>query len=146
LEEQFEQLRENPLHIEAVPGRKTDAKDCEWIADLLQHGLLKEVMYRWPYPGLHDLTRYPVEQRQSQCRVADRTQDLLEQANLKLVSVTSNALGVSGRQMLEAISRSALLSKPGYRPRALQRQLQSTRLSALSRVLLRRATASGCSW
>jgi hypothetical protein len=82
LEEQFEQLRENPLHIEAVPGRKTDAKDCEWIADLLQHGLLKEVIYRRPYPGLHDLARYPVEQRQSQCRVADRTQDLLEQANL----------------------------------------------------------------
>ncbi|HTV82392.1 MAG TPA: IS110 family transposase [Acidobacteriaceae bacterium] len=104
LEGQFEQLLVNPQHIKAVPGRKTDAKDCEWIADLLQHGLLKgSFVPPTPIQDLRDLTRYRVELRQSQSRVANRIQKLLEQANLKLSSVASNALGVSGRQMLEAI-------------------------------------------
>ncbi|MGP8186011.1 MAG: IS110 family transposase, partial [Terracidiphilus sp.] len=104
LEGQFEQLLVNPQHIKAVPGRKTDAKDCEWIADLLQHGLLKgSFVPPTPIQDLRDLTRYRVELRQSQSRVANRIQKLLEQANLKLGSVASNTLGVSGRQMLEAI-------------------------------------------
>jgi len=104
LEGQFEQLLANPQHMKAVPGRKTDAKDCEWIADLLQHGLLKgSFVPPTPIQDLRDLTRYRVELRQSQSRVANRIQKLLEQANLKLGSVASNALGVSGRQMLEAI-------------------------------------------
>ncbi|MGC9200297.1 MAG: IS110 family transposase [Acidobacteriaceae bacterium] len=104
LEGQFEQLLVNPQHIKAVPGRKTDTKDCEWIADLLQHGLLKgSFVPPTPIQDLRDLTRYRVELRQSQSRVANRIQKLLEQANLKLSSVASNALGVSGRQMLEAI-------------------------------------------
>jgi transposase len=104
LEGQFEQLLANPQHIKAVPGRKTDAKDCEWIADLLQHGLLKgSFVPPTPIQDLRDLTRYRVELRQSQSRVANRIQKLLEQANLKLSSVASNTLGISGRQMLEAI-------------------------------------------
>jgi len=104
LEGQFEQLLANPQHMKAVPGRKTDAKDCKWIADLLQHGLLKgSFVPPTPIQDLRDLTRYRVELRQSQSRVANRIQKLLEQANLKLGSVASNALGVSGRQMLEAI-------------------------------------------
>ena len=104
LEGQFDQLLVNPQHIKAVPGRKTDAKDCEWIADLLQHGLLKgSFVPPTPIQDLRDLTRYRVELRQSQSRVANRIQKLLEQANLKLGAVASNALGVSGRQMLEAI-------------------------------------------
>jgi transposase len=104
LEGQFEQLLVNPQHIKAVPGRKTDTKDCEWIADLLQHGLLKgSFVPPTPIQDLRDLTRYRVELRQSQSRVANRIQKLLEQANLKLGSVASNALGVSARQMLEAI-------------------------------------------
>jgi transposase len=91
-------------HIKAVPGRKTDAKDCEWIADLLQHGLLKgSFVPPTPIQDLRDLTRYRAELRQSQNRVANRLQKFLEQANIKLSSVASNALGVSGRQMLEAI-------------------------------------------
>jgi transposase len=94
----------NPQHIQAVPGRKTDAKDCEWIADLLQHGLLKgSFVPPTPIQDLRDLTRYRAELRQSQNRVANRLQKFLEQANIKLSSVASNALGVSGRQMLEAI-------------------------------------------
>lgn len=104
LEGQVEQMLVNPQHIKAVPGRKTDAKDCESIADLLQHGLLKgSFVPPAPIQDLRDLTRYRAELRQSQNRVANRIQKFLEQANLKLSSVASNALGVSGRQMLEAI-------------------------------------------
>jgi transposase len=104
LEGRFQQMLVNPQHIKAVPGRKTDAKDCEWIADLLQHGLLKgSFVPPVPIQDLRDLTRYRAELRQSQNRVANRIQKFLEQANLKLASVASNALGVSGRQILEAI-------------------------------------------
>jgi transposase len=104
LEGHVEQMLVNPQHIKAVPGRKTDAKDCEWIADLLQHGLLKgSFVPPTPIQDLRDLTRYRAELRQSQNRVANRIQKFLEQANLKLSSVASNTLGVSGRQMLEAI-------------------------------------------
>jgi transposase len=104
LEGQFEQMLVNPQHIKAVPGRKTDAKDCEWVADLLQHGLLKgSFVPPVPIQDLRDLTRYRAELRQSQNRVANRIQKFLEQANIKLSSVASNTLGVSGRQMLEAI-------------------------------------------
>lgn len=104
LEGQFQQVLVNPQHIKAVPGRKTDAKDCEWIADLLQHGLLKgSFVPPTPIQDLRDLTRYRAELRQSQNRVANRIQKFLEQANLKLSSVASNTLGVSGRQMLEAL-------------------------------------------
>lgn len=104
LEGQFEQMLVNPQHIKAVPGRKTDAKDCEWIADLLQHGLLKgSFVPPTEIQDLRDLTRYRAELRQSQNRVANRIQKFLEQANIKLSSVASDVLGVSGRQMLEAI-------------------------------------------
>jgi transposase len=104
LEGHFEQMLVNPQHIKAVPGRKTDTKDCEWLADLLQHGLLKgSFVPATAIQDLRDLTRYRAELRQSQNRVANRIQKLLEQANLKLSSVVSNTLGVSGRLMLEAI-------------------------------------------
>jgi transposase len=104
LEGQFQQMLVNPQHIKAVPGRKTDTKDCEWIADLLQHGLLKgSFVPPTPIQDLRDLTRYRIELRQSQNRVANRLQKFLEQANLKLSSVASDVLGVSGRRMLEAI-------------------------------------------
>jgi transposase len=104
LEGQFEQMLVNPQHIKMVPGRKTDAKDSEWIADLLQHGLLKgSFVPPTPIQDLRDLTRYRAELRQAQTRVANRIQKFLEQANLKLASVASDVLGVSGRQILEAI-------------------------------------------
>lgn len=105
LEGHVEQMLVNPQHIKAVPGRKTDTKDCEWIADLLQHGLLKgSFVPPTPIQDLRDLTRYRAELRQSQNRVANRIQKLLEQANVKLSSVASDTLGVSGRHMLEAIT------------------------------------------
>jgi transposase len=104
LEGQFELLLVNPHHIQAVPGRKTDTKDCEWIADLLQHGLLRgSFVPPTQIQDLRDLTRYRAELTQAQNRVANRIQKLLEQCNIKLSSVASNVLGVSGRHMLEAI-------------------------------------------
>jgi transposase len=104
LEGNFQQILVNPQHSKAVPGRKTDAKDCEWIADLLQHGLLRgSFVPPTPIQDWRDLTRYRIELRQSQNRVANRLQKFLEQANLKLSSVASDVLGVSGRRLLEAI-------------------------------------------
>ena len=94
----------NAQHIKAVPGRKTDTKDCQWIAELLQHGLLRasyipSVMIR----DLRDLTRARTSLSQEHSRIASRIQKVLEDANIKLASVASNALGKSGRAMLEAI-------------------------------------------
>jgi len=87
LEGQVEQMLVDPQHIKAVPVRKTDARDCEWIAVLLQHGLLKgSFVPPTPIQDLRDLTRYRAELRQSQNR-AKRIQKFLEQANLKLSSV-----------------------------------------------------------
>jgi len=104
LEGQFELMLVNPHHVKAIPGRKTDAKDCEWIAELLQHGLVRgSFVPPTEIQDLRDLTRYRVELTQAQNRVANRIQKLLEQANIKLSSVASNALGVSGQRMIEAI-------------------------------------------
>jgi transposase len=104
LEVQFELMLVNPHHVKAIPGRKTDAKDCEWIAELLQHGLLRgSFVPPTEIQDLRDLTRYRVELTQAQARVANRIQKLLEQANIKLASVISDTLGVSGQQMLDAI-------------------------------------------
>jgi transposase len=104
LEGEFELMLVNPQHIKAIPGRKTDAKDCEWIADLLQHGLLRgSFVPPTPIQDLRDLTRYRVELRQAQNRVTNRIQKLLEQANIKLGSVASEVMGLSGRQIIEAL-------------------------------------------
>jgi transposase len=104
LEGQFELMLVNPHHVKAIPGRKTDAKDCEWIAELLQHGLVRgSFVPPTEIQDLRDLTRYRVELTQAQARTANRIQKLLEQANVKLASVVSDTLGVSGQQMLDAI-------------------------------------------
>lgn len=104
LEGQFELLLVNPQHIEAVRGRKTDTKDCEWIADLLQHGLLLgSFVPPSEIQDLRDLTRYRAEMKQAQNKVDNRIQKLLEQCNIKLSSVASNTLGLSGQLMPEAI-------------------------------------------
>lgn len=105
LDGQFEQvLLINAQHIKAAPGRKTDQKDSEWIADLLQHGLLKgSFVPPRPTRELRDLTRYRVSLAQECNRVANRIQKVLEDANIKLASVATDALGASGRQMIQAI-------------------------------------------
>ena len=104
LEGQFEVLLVNAQHIKAVPGRKTDQKDSEWIADLLQHGLLRaSFVPPAPTRELRDLTRYRASLAQEINRIANRIQKVLEDANIKLASVATDTLGASGRTMLEAM-------------------------------------------
>jgi len=105
LENNFEEvLLVNAQHIKSVPGRKTDVKDAEWIADLLRHGLLKASFI--PPVGqreLRELTRYRSTFVQEKATLVNRIQKVLESANIKLASVTSNVVGVSGRAMLAAL-------------------------------------------
>ena len=94
LEGQFAVVLVNAQHIKAVPGRKTDTKDCQWIADLLQHGLLRgSFVPPPPIRELRDLTRLRTSLRQDHTAVANRMQKILEDANLKLASVASDWLG-----------------------------------------------------
>lgn len=104
LEGEFEVLLVNPQHIQHVPGRKTDMKDAEWLNTLLEHGLLRG-SYIPPVAqrALRDLTRYRTSLVRERARAVNRVQKLLEGANIKLASVASDVLGVSGRAMLEAL-------------------------------------------
>ncbi|GAC1554218.1 MAG: IS110 family transposase [Herpetosiphon sp.] len=104
LEGQFELVVVNAQHIKAVPGRKTDVRDAEWIADLLRHGLLRgSFIPDAPQRELRDLTRHRTTQVQERARAVNRLQKVLEDANLKLAAVASDVMGVSARAMLEAI-------------------------------------------
>lgn len=104
LEGNFEVLLVNAAHIKAVPGRKTDVKDSEWIADLLSHGLLKaSFIPPQDIRDLRDLTRYRKSLTDERVREVNRLQKLLETANIKLASVATDVMGVSGRAMLEAL-------------------------------------------
>jgi transposase len=97
----FTVLLVNAQHVKAVPGRKTDTKDCQWIADLLQHGLLRgSFVPPSPIRQLRDFTRTRASLRQDHTAVANRMQKILEDANIKLASVASDWLGVSGRIIL----------------------------------------------
>lgn len=94
----------NARHIKAVPGRKTDVRDAEWIADLLQHGLLKgSFIPDRARRELQELIRYRRSLIGERAREVNRIQKVLEGANIKLASVVSNTMGVSGRAMLEAL-------------------------------------------
>jgi transposase len=94
----------NAEHIKQVPGRKTDVKDCQWIAQLLQHGLLKaSFVPPEPIRELRDLTRQRTQLIQERSAAANRIQKVLEGANIKLAGVASDVLGASGRDMLEAL-------------------------------------------
>lgn len=104
LESRFEVVLVNAHHIKQVPGRKTDIKDSEWIAQLLQHGLLRaSFIPPRPTRELRDLTRQRTQLIRERTSVINRIQKILEDANIKLGSVASNALGASGRSMIEAI-------------------------------------------
>lgn len=104
LENNFEVMLVNAQHISKVPGRKTDVSDAEWIAELLRHGLLSASFI--PPLGqreLRELTRYRSTFVKERATLVNRVQKVLESANIKLSSVASNVIGVSGRAMLEAI-------------------------------------------
>ena len=103
LEGNFELLVVNAQHIKAVPGRKTDTKDAEWIADLLQHGLLK-ASFIPSQRELRDLTRYRVKLTQEKAREVNRVQKTLEDTNLKLGDVVSDIMGKASRMILHAIA------------------------------------------
>jgi transposase len=104
LEGQFEILLVNAQHIKKVPGRKTDVKDSEWIAQLLQHGLLRGSFVPVTLQReLRELTRQRRQLIDAKARVVNRIQKVLEDANIKLGSVASDVLGVSGREMLRAL-------------------------------------------
>ena len=104
LEGQFEVLLANAQHIKAVPGRRTDVKDAEWIADLLRHGLLKaSFVPDRPQRELRELTRYRTALVRERAAEANRLQKTLEGANIKLGDVASSILGRSARQMLEGL-------------------------------------------
>jgi transposase len=109
LEDHFQVLVVNAQHIKAVPGRKTDIKDAEWIADLLQHGLLRPsfVPPAWQR-SLRDLTRTRSTLTQERSRVIARLQKGLEDANIKLASVVSDVMGASSRHMLQALVQGEL--------------------------------------
>ena len=106
LEDEFTVWVVNAHHMKAVPGRKTDVKDAEWIAELLRHGLLKpSYIPARPQRELRELTRYRRSLVQERSREANRIQKVLEGANIKLGSVATDLLGVSGRAMLKAMSQ-----------------------------------------
>ena len=124
LEGHFELLLANAQHVKAIPGKKTDPRDAGWLAELLQHGLLKSSFVPpEPIRGLRDLTRYRVNLAQECNRIANRIQKVLEDANIKLASVATDPLGASGRAMLKAI---------------IAGELNVEKLAEMSRGLLRR--------
>ena len=104
LENNFDVLLVNAQHIKAVPGRKTDVKDSEWIAELLRHGLLKASFV--PPLGqreLRELTRYRSTFVKERATLVNRVQKVLESANIKLASVVTDVTGVSGRAILQVL-------------------------------------------
>jgi transposase len=139
----------NARHVKAVPGRKTDVKDCEWLADLLRHGLLKASFI----PPLHirelrELTRYRQTLVKEQTALANRVQKLIESANIKLGQVATDVLGASGRLMLRALAdgeqdsfklaemaRGRLTKKKAELRRALKGQLTSAQRFVLGELL-----------
>jgi len=104
LESSFTAWVVNARHIKQVPGRKTDVKDAQWIAELLQHGLLKaSFIPDQAQRDLRDLTRYHTHVIQARTREVNCVHKVLEDANVKLSAVATDIMGVSGREMLAAL-------------------------------------------
>jgi len=145
--EGFDLLLANAQEVKIVPGRKTDQKDCQWIADLHQHGLLRNSFVPpRAIRELRDLTRGRATVTQDHTSIANRIQKVLEDANIKLATVVSDVFGASGRAMLRALMKGegdatvlADLSKGSLRCKIpeLRRALEG-RLTAHHRFLLQR--------
>ncbi len=104
LEGQLALVVANAYHVKAVPGRKTDVKDREWLADLLRHGLIRGSFIPSPEQRhLRDRTRYRAHLVEERARLTNRLQAVLEDANVKLASVVTDVRGVSARAILEAL-------------------------------------------
>lgn len=105
LEDRFTLLLVNAQHVKAVPGRKTDVKDAEWLADLLRHGLLQaSFVPDRPVRELREVTRYRTSLVRERSAEVNRLQKTLEGANIKLASVVSDVTGVSARAMLAELA------------------------------------------
>jgi transposase len=106
LENRFTVLLVNARHLKQVPGRKSDVRDCQWIAQLLQCGLLKgSFIPPRAQRELRDLTRHRTQLVEEKTRTINRIQKVLEDANIKLASVASDVMGVSGRAMIPTVDR-----------------------------------------
>ncbi len=141
----------NARHVKGVPGRKTDVRDCEWLADLLRHGLVRASFIPPPeIRALRELTRYRQTVVTEHTAVANRLQKLLESANIKLGQVASDVLGVSGRLMLRALAegeqeaeklaalaQGKLKSKQGELQRALEGRVTEVQRWVLTELLTR---------
>ena len=149
LEGHVEVILVNAQHMKAVPGRKTDVKDSEWIADLLSHGLLTaSFIPPKALRDLRDLVRARQTLVQQRAQSIQRVQKVLETANIKLSSVATNVLGVSGRAMLEAmlagvsdaetlaqLARKRLRAKLPALREALEGQVEATHRQVLRQLL-----------
>jgi len=143
----------NARDAKAVPGRKTDVRDCEWLADLLRHGLLRaSFIPPLEIRELRELTRYRQTIIKEHTAVANRIQKLIESANIKLGQVATDVLGVSGRLMLRALAdgetdaeklvelaRGTLKGKKPELQRALTSRLTPAQRFVLNELLLRLA-------
>jgi transposase len=139
LEGQLGLLVANAVHMKAVPGRKTDVNDAEWIADLLRHGLLRPSYIPTPAQRhLRDLTRYRTHLVEERARLTNRLQVVLEDANIKLASVVTDVRGVSARLMLAALMRGE--TDPTVLAELARGRLRSQRES-LAQALVGRFTA-----
>ena len=151
LEGTIEVILVNAQHVKAVPGRKTDVRDCEWLADLLRHGLLKPSFI--PPPAIRDLrevTRYRSSLTKELVSVSNRILKVLESSNLKLAEVVSDPFGVSGLAMIRALAegerdpgvlselaRKSLRAKQPVLQRALRGRLTETQRWVLQELLTR---------
>jgi transposase len=133
LEERATCLLVNAAHVKRVPGRKTDVQDCAWLAQLLEHGLLRgSFVPPAPIRELRDLTRYRKSLIQERAREANRVHKMLEDAGIKLATVARDVLGTSGRAMLEALVQGT--SDPAVLAE-LARGRMRTKLPALRQAL-----------
>lgn len=149
LEGEFDIVLVNAQHMKAVPGRKTDVKDAEWLADLLQHGLLKaSFIPSSEQQAVRDLTRTRMRLMQERTRLINRVQKVLEDANIKLASVVSDIMGVTGQAILTALlagqedpeslsqlARGTLIKKEDQLQAALQGKLAAHHRMQLEELL-----------
>jgi len=106
LEDRFTLVLVNAQHVHQVPGHKTDVRDCEWLAELLRHGLLRgSFVPDRAQRELRELVRYRTGLVRQRAQVTNRLQKTLEGANIKLASVATNVIGVSGRAMLAELAK-----------------------------------------
>ncbi len=104
LDPRFELMLVNARHVKHLPGRKTDVRDCEWLAQLLEHGLLRgSFIPPGPVRDLRDLTRRRKALSRDRAKEITRVAKTLEPANVKLGSVVSDIMGATGRAILRAM-------------------------------------------